>query len=121
MYRSLILLRRRVSDAKVTYKALLEAFAEDRSAERAVWVLDEMEDMQVPIAHALPCCVAGFGPRVPRCRHFVPTFVILIDVLNILAYFFGGNQFWVSASEKGGVFSLLIASQGRVTHTHTGV
>lgn len=32
---------------QVTYKALLEAFAEVKSAEQAAWVLDEMEDMKV--------------------------------------------------------------------------
>lgn len=31
----------------MTYKALIEAFADCKDAERAAWVLDEMRDMQV--------------------------------------------------------------------------
>lgn len=33
--------------AQVTYKALLEAFADCKDAKRAAWILDEMREMQV--------------------------------------------------------------------------
>lgn len=32
---------------QLTYKALLEAFADCKDAERAAWALDEMREMQV--------------------------------------------------------------------------
>ncbi|CAM9671460.1 unnamed protein product [Pylaiella littoralis] len=44
-------LRMAVVPTKATYKALIEAFAHCKDAERAVWVLDEMREMQVPIEH----------------------------------------------------------------------
>eukprot|EP00903_Cladosiphon_okamuranus_P009597 g9136.t1 len=44
-------LRMTVVPSKVTYKALLEAFADCKDAERAAWVLDEMREMQTPIEH----------------------------------------------------------------------
>eukprot|EP00752_Nemacystus_decipiens_P010169 g9062.t1 len=42
-------LRMSVVPCKVTYKALIEAFADGKDAERAFWVLDEMRDMQTPV------------------------------------------------------------------------
>ena len=39
---------------QVTFKALLEAFAEAKDAERAAWVLDEMRDFEV--SAAFRCC-----------------------------------------------------------------
>lgn len=47
----------------MTYKALLEAFAEVKSAEQAVWVLDEMENMEVD--SAFPFSIPGIYSKLP--------------------------------------------------------
>lgn len=54
--------KRSGASSQVTYKALLEAFADCKDAERAAWVLDEMLEMQVhaygsPTRSLYPACV----------------------------------------------------------------